>query len=98
MPSYVYYQKKIMPLEEAKMSVMTHCIHYGTAAFEGIRGNWNASQKQVYLFRLTEHYERLFKGCRILKIDLPYSVEDLNRITVDVAKKCGFKEDIYVRP
>jgi branched-chain amino acid aminotransferase len=98
MPWYAYYQKKIMPIEEAKMSVMTHCIHYGTAAFEGIRGNWNAVQKQVYLFRLKEHYERLFKGCRILKIDLPYSVEDLNRITVDVAKQCGFKEDIYVRP
>jgi len=98
MPSYVYYQKQIIPLDSAKMSLMTHCIHYGTAAFEGIRGNWNADQKQVYLFRLTEHYARLLKGCRILKIDLPYSSEDLNRITVDVAKKCDFKEDIYVRP
>jgi len=98
MPSYVYYQKKIMPLEEAKMGVMTHCIHYGTAAFEGIRGNWNAAKKQIFLFRLKEHYERLFKGCRILRIDLPYTIEDLNRITVDVVRQCGFKEDVYVRP
>lgn len=59
MPSYVYYQKKIMPLEDAKMGVMTHCIHYGTAAFEGIRGNWNAAKKQLFLFRSKEHYERL---------------------------------------
>jgi branched-chain amino acid aminotransferase len=98
MPSFVYYQKKIMPVEEAKMGVMTHALHYGTAAFEGIRGNWNTGKKQMYLFRLKEHYERLLKGCRILKIDLGYSVDDLNRITVDVVKTCGFKEDVYVRP
>jgi branched-chain amino acid aminotransferase len=98
MPSFVYYQKKIMPLEEAKMGVMTHALHYGTAAFEGIRGNWNSGKKQIYLFRLKEHYERLLKGCRILKIDLPYSIEDLNKITIDVVKKCAFKEDVYVRP
>lgn len=98
MPSFVYYQKKIMPIEEAKMGVMTHALHYGTAAFEGIRGNWNTGKKQMYLFRLKEHYERLLKGCRILKIDLGYSVDDLNRITIDVVKTCGFKEDVYVRP
>ena len=98
MPSYVYFQKKLMPLEEAKIGVMTHALHYGTAAFEGIRGNWNAAHKQIYLFRLTEHYERLLKGCKLLNIELPSSVADLNKITVDMTRKCGFKEDVYVRP
>ena len=98
MPSYVYYQKKIMPLEEASMGLMINSIHYGTAVFEGIRGNWNANKKQLFLFRLEEHYERLLKGCQILKIDLPYTVEDLVRITVDVVKQCGFEEDVYIRP
>jgi len=98
MPSYVYFKKQLMPLGEAKLGVMTHALHYGTAAFEGIRGNWNAAHKQVYLFRLKEHYERILRGCKILKIDLPYTVEDLNKITVDMARKCDFKEDIYIRP
>jgi len=96
--SFVYYKKKIMPLEEAKMGVMTNAFHYGTAAFEGIRGNWNAAKKQLYIFRQTEHYERLLKGCRILKMDLPYTIEDYNRITIDVVKQCGYKEDVYIRP
>lgn len=87
-----------MPLEDAKVGVMTHALHYGTGAFEGIRGNWNAAKKQIYLFRLKEHYERLLRGCKILHIDLPYSVDDLIKITVDMVKKCNFKEDIYVRP
>jgi len=98
MPSYAYYQKKIVPVEESQMSIMTHALHYGTAAFEGIRGNWNGQKQQIYLFRLKEHYERLLKGCGILKIDLPYSLDEMNKITVDVVKKCGYKEDVYIRP
>ena len=70
MPSYAFFQKKIIPLEEAKIGIMTHAFHYGTAVFEGIRGNWNAEQKQTYIFRMKEHYERLVNGCKVLKINL----------------------------
>jgi len=98
MPSYAYFQKKIVPLAEAKINVMTHALHYGTAIFEGIRGNWNKRTEQIFIFRLKEHYERLTNGCKLLKISLPHSVDELCRITLDVVEKCGFKEDIYIRP
>ena len=98
MPSYAYFQKQFVPLSEAKIGIMTNSFHYGTAVFEGIRGNWNSQQQQLYLFRLKEHYERLQNGCRVLKIDLPYTVEQLCQITVELAQRCGFEEDIYVRP
>ena len=77
---------------------MTHALHYGTAVFEGIRGNWNSDQEQIHLFRLKEHYERLEKGCRVMKIKLPYSADKLCQITIELLQKCGFREDIYVRP
>lgn len=98
MPSYAYFHKQFVPLSEAKIGIMTNSFHYGTAVFEGIRGNWNSQQQQLYLFRLKEHYERLQNGCRVLKIDLPYTVEQLCQITVELAQRCGFEEDIYVRP
>ncbi|MFC2001933.1 branched-chain amino acid transaminase [Chloroflexota bacterium] len=98
MPSYAFLQKQFVPLAEAKIGIMTHALHYGTALFEGIRGNWNSEQKQTYLFRLKEHYERLSKGCRVMKIDLPYSVDEMCQITIELVVKCGFQEDIYVRP
>ena len=98
MPSYAYFQKQFIPLEEAKIGIMTNAFHYGTAIFEGIRGNWNSEQQQTYLFRLKEHYERLEKGCRILNIGLPHPVAELCRITVELVKKCAFQEDVYVRP
>ena len=98
MPSYAYFQKQFVPLEDARLNVMTNFMHYGTGVFEGIRGNWNSQQKQLFLFRLKEHYERMLNGCRILNIDLPYSIEELCKITIEMTVKCGFEEDIYVRP
>ena len=98
MPSYAYFQKQFVPLPEAKIGVMTHALHYGIAAFEGIRGNWNSDHKQMYIFRLKEHYERLHNSCQVLKINLPYTVDELCQITVKLVDKCGFQEDIYIRP
>ena len=98
MPSYAYFKKQLIPLEEAKIGIMTHAFHYGTAIFEGIRGNWNDEQQQTYIFRLKEHFERLEKGCRVLKINLPCSVDKMCKLAVELVSKCGFREDVYIRP
>jgi branched-chain amino acid aminotransferase len=95
---FAYFQKQIVPLADAKIGVMTHAFNYGTGCFEGIRGNWNEQQEQLFLFRLREHYERLRKSCKILYIDLPYSVDDLIDLTVRLVRRCDFHEDVYVRP
>ena len=98
MTSYAYFHKQFVPLSEAKIGIMTHCLHYGTAVFEGIRGNWNSQQQQIYLFRPKQHYQRMHNGCRVIKINLPYSVDELIQITIEMLAKSGFKEDVYVRP
>jgi branched-chain amino acid aminotransferase len=98
MPSYAYFQNRIVPLEDANLNVMTNFMHYGTGVFEGIRGNWNDNDRQIYLFRIKEHYHRMLNGCHLLNIELPHTLDDLCRITVDVVAKCGFEEDVYVRP
>jgi branched-chain amino acid aminotransferase len=98
MPSYAYFQKKMIPLEEAKIGIMTHAFHYGTAIFEGIRGNWNEEQQQTYIFRLKEHFERLVNGCKVLKINLAHSVDEMCKLTVELVARCSFKEDVYIRP
>jgi branched-chain amino acid aminotransferase len=98
MPSYAYFHNQFVPLAKAKINVMTHALHYGTAVFEGIRGNWNNEQQQIYIFRLKEHYQRLEDGCRLLRMTLPHSVDELCKITIELVRKCNFKEDIYIRP
>jgi len=98
MPPYAYYQKKYMPLENARMGILTHALHYGTGCFEGIRGNWNSEKKELFIFRMEEHYRRLKQSCRIMMIDLPYTVKQLCDITIDLVRKSGYKEDVYIRP
>lgn len=98
MPPYAFFNNEFIPLEEAKVGIMTHALHYGTAVFEGIRGNWNSQQEQIYLFRLKDHYRRLLNGCRLLKITLPYTVDDFCQLTKELVVRSGIKEDLYVRP
>jgi len=95
---YAFFREKIVPIEEAKVSIMTHALHYGTGCFEGIRAYWNAEDKQLYVFRMPEHYERLHRSCRLILLDLPYSVEELGEITLELLRKEGFKADTYIRP
>ena len=93
-----YFRGDVVPIEEARVSVMTHALHYGTAVFEGIRGNWNESKNRLFIFRIKEHYERLLQGCDMLMLDIPYSVDDLCKITLDLVKESGYKQDLYIRP
>jgi branched-chain amino acid aminotransferase len=95
---YAFLRGEYVPLSEAKVGIMTHALHYGTGIFEGIRGNWNPEKEVTYIFRLREHYERLLRGCRLLMIDIPYSLEDLCNITVELIERCGYTEDLYIRP
>jgi branched-chain amino acid aminotransferase len=77
---------------------MTHAFLYGTAVFEGIRGNWSEDQGATLIFRPQEHFERLKKSAHIMHIGLPQSAEELTDITSQVVATCGFREDVYIRP
>jgi len=97
MPKYAFFAGKFVPIEEAKVSIMAHAFNYGTGCFEGIRAYWN-EEEQLLLFRLREHYERLHRSCRIMRIELLYSVERLGEITVELLRREGYREDTYIRP
>ena len=93
-----FFRGGYVPLADANVNIMTHALHYGTGVFEGIRGNWNVEKGSVFIFRLREHYERLLRGCRLLMLDIPYSVEELCNITVELVERNRHQQDIYIRP
>jgi branched-chain amino acid aminotransferase len=93
-----YFRGKIVPLSEANVNITTHALHYGTAVFEGIRGNWNEQAGKMFVFRPREHYERLLQGCKIMLLDIPHSVDELMNITIELIERCGYREDLYIRP
>ncbi len=95
---HAYFKQQFMPLAEAKIGIMTHAFNYGTAVFEGIRGNWNEQEEEIYLFRVTEHFERMRKSCRIMRIDFPYQNDELISIATKLVAMSGYREDVYLRP
>ena len=93
-----FFKGDFVDIKNANVNIQTHALHYGTAVFEGIRGNWNTTNDSMIIFRLREHYERLIRGTRILLIDIPYDVDELCNITTDLVHKSGYKQDVYIRP
>ena len=96
--SIAYFNGKFIPLREANINIMTHAFQYGTGIFEGIRGYWNQDEKQMYVFRMKEHYERLAKNCKILRLELTKSVDELCNITIELMQKNNPTCDMYIRP
>lgn len=98
MPKYAFFRGQIVPIEEAKVSVMAHGLNYGTGCFEGIRAYWNTEEEELFVFRLAEHFERMLRSCRILRITLPYTVDELVETTMDLLRREGYRQDTYIRP
>ena len=82
--------------EDAKVHVLTHALHYGTAYFEGIRCYLLADGRSA-VFRLAEHTRRLVDSGKILGFPIPYTEAELNRATLDVIRANKLKE-CYIRP
>lgn len=95
---YVYFEGRIVPMSEAKVSIATHALHYGTACFEGIRGYWNDSHKTLYLLKLREHYERMAKSWNTLMMRPKESIDELCKLTIDLVRMHGHRSDVYIRP
>ncbi len=95
---YAYFEGHIVPMSEAKVSIATHALQYGTACFEGIRGYWNEQQQQLYLLKMRAHYQRMADSWNVLRMKPKESIDDLCRITVELVRQHGFQQDVYVRP
>ncbi len=98
MTQFAFFKGRLVPIEEAKISVMTHALNYGTACFEGIRAYWNAQEEELFVFRMLEHYERFLDSMGILMMERRYSAEDLCQVTLDLLRREGYRTDVYIRP
>ena len=93
-----YLDGEFVPFADANVSIATHALQYGTGVFEGIRAYWNVSRGQLYVFRLREHFERMSRSCRILRIALPGDADFLSGVVLELLKRNDFRSDVYVRP
>jgi branched-chain amino acid aminotransferase len=93
-----YLDGAFVAFADAKVSLATHALQYGTGVFEGIRGYWNATARELYVFRLREHFERMTRSCRIVRIALPGNADELSALVLELLRRNAFSSDVYVRP
>ena len=98
LPKFAFFQGKIVPYADAKVGVMTHALNYGTGCFGGVRAYWNSDEQELFVFRPYDHYHRFLQSAKLLSMKLPYSIDDLVHITLDLLRAEGYKQDCYIRP
>jgi len=92
---YVWFDGKFLLLENAKVPVTTHAIHYGTSIFEGIRAYWNS--KNLYVFRLKEHIKRFRNSGNFYNISLNFSDKQIENAIINLCKKNKIRKSCYIR-
>jgi branched-chain amino acid aminotransferase len=94
--SKIWFEGELVNWDDARVHVLTHTLHYGLGAFEGIRAYKRASG-ETSIFRLRDHIERLVDSCRLVLMASRFSVEEIERACIDVISANGMA-DAYLRP
>jgi branched-chain amino acid aminotransferase len=98
LPKYAFFKDKIVPYSEAKVGVLTHGLNYGTGVFGGTRGYWNDDEKNLFVFRPIDHFQRFLESTRLLRMEFSFTREELTSILMELIKKEDLHEDCYIRP
>jgi branched-chain amino acid aminotransferase len=98
LPINAYFQGQIVPYSEAKVGVLTHALNYGTGVFAGMRAYWNEVQGQLYIFRPHDHFRRFLNSAKLMCMEFDQTPETLTEITVELLRKDGHRQDVYIRP
>jgi branched-chain amino acid aminotransferase len=92
-----YFKHQFLPFAEANLSIATHALHYGTGAFGGLRGIPNPENpRQILLFRLDRHCQRLSNSAKFLGYDLP--ADKIQSVITEFVKKNQPTTSFYIRP
>ena len=93
--SVIWRDGRLIPWEQATLHVMSHVVHYGSSVFEGIRCYETPDGPAI--FRLREHTRRLLDSCRIYRMEIPWSFDELVQATIDTVAANGLRK-CYLRP
>jgi branched-chain amino acid aminotransferase len=91
----IWMNGKLVNWDDAKIHVLSHVVHYGSSLFEGAR--CYQTQKGPAIFRLEAHTDRLFNSCKIYRMTIPYTKEEINRAIIELIKINQLQE-CYIRP
>ncbi len=88
---------KFIPWDDAKVHVLTHTLHYGNGAIEGTKA-YKTVDGRCAIFKLNEHTQRLLNSSKMTLITVPYTLEELNQVQVELLRKNKLFNGAYIRP
>src|ERR1700749_2202406 len=91
----IWHNGRLIHWDDAKIHVLTHVVSYGSSVFEGVR--CYDTTKGPAIFRAAEHSRRLVDSAKIYRMDIPFSIEELNAAMVEVVRVNRLKS-CYIRP
>jgi len=94
---FIWFKGETVNVNDAKINILAPTSQFGLNVFEGIPCYWNDEEKQLYAFRLDDHYDRLLRSAKLLQLDCPYSKEDMKKAFIDVVKANEYDENLSVR-
>ena len=92
----IWFNGELVAHEDATVHVLSHVLHYGSSVFEGVRC-YNTKKEGPAVFRLTEHNQRLVDSAKIHRMEVPYSVEELDQAVLETIADSGLQA-CYIRP
>lgn len=93
----IWFKGEILNVNDAKINILAPTSQFGLNVFEGIPCYWNGEKKELYAFRLADHYDRLLRSARLIQIRCPYTRDDLQKALVDVVRANEYDENLSVR-
>lgn len=94
---FIWFKGDVINVNDAKINILAPTSQFGLNVFEGIPCYWNDKEKQLYAFRLNDHYDRLLRSAKLIELNCPYTKEDLKKAFVDVIRANEYDENLSVR-
>lgn len=96
-PEFLSLDHRVVPFDQARVHVLAPAFKYGATVFEGLRGYWNPGQKQMFLFRVQEHLQRLQAGMRMLRFADAAGNRRLLDSLIELIEANRFRETVHIR-
>ncbi|CAC9606381.1 Branched-chain amino acid aminotransferase (EC 2.6.1.42) [uncultured Gammaproteobacteria bacterium] len=93
----MWFKGDIIPISDAKINVLSPTSQFGANVFEGLRAYWNAFEEQLYIFKLSEHTDRLQNSMKMLEFEVEFSSQFLRQSVIDIIQANKFQEDLVCR-
>lgn len=96
-PRLIFFDGRFVDYESARVHVLSTAMKYAAVVFEGVRAYWNAEAQQLYVFRLQEHLDRLQQSAKVVRMELPYALDDVHDRVIETIRRNELHQDLHIR-